>query len=160
MVCFLLSLFYVISLSIIGLNYALLVGIIAGMLTIVPYLGLIIGGTICIITALFQFNEPSSVYLTIAIFLMGHLIESYIITPKLIGEKVGLHPVWIIFILMVGGALFGFWGMFFAIPIGAIIGVIIRSLIKIYLASQIYCEVHNSISYVIPDEGASRRSGI
>ncbi len=137
-VCLILSCFYIISLSILGLNYALLVGLIAGFLAIIPYLGLIIGGMICALVALLQFAELQYVYITLLIFITGHLFESYIITPKLVGEKVGLHPVWVIFSLMAGGALFGFWGMFFAIPIAAILGVIIRSMIKIYLASQLY----------------------
>jgi len=137
-VCLILSCFYIISLSLLGLNYALLVGLIAGFLAIIPYLGLIIGGMICALVALLQFAELQYVYITLAIFIIGHLFESYIITPKLVGEKIGLHPVWVIFSLMAGGALFGFWGMFLAIPIAAILGVIIRSMIKIYLASQIY----------------------
>ena len=119
-------------------SYALLISLIAGFLTIIPYLGFIIGGTLCALVALLQFSELQYMYITLAIFVIGHLLESYIITPKLVGEKVGLHPVWIIFSLMAGGALFGFWGMFFAIPIAAILGVIIRSMIKIYLASMIY----------------------
>ncbi len=137
-VCLMLSLFYVVCLSLLGLNYALLISLIAGFLTIIPYLGFIIGGTLCALVALLQFSELQYMYITLAIFVIGHLLESYIITPKLVGEKVGLHPVWIIFSLMAGGALFGFWGMFFAIPIAAILGVIIRSMIKIYLASMIY----------------------
>ncbi len=87
---------------------------------------------------LLQFAELKYLYITLTIILIGHLLESFVITPKLIGEKVGLHPVWVIFSLMAGGALFGFWGMFFAIPIAAIIGVVVRSLLKIYLASCLY----------------------
>lgn len=137
-VCLILSSFYVICLSILGLKYALLVGIIAGFLAIIPYLGLIIGGTICALVAVLQFSDLTHTYITLGIFLTGHLLESYFITPKLVGEKVGLHPVWLIFSLMAGGCLFGFWGMFFAIPIAAILGVIVRSAIKIYLSSKIY----------------------
>ncbi len=133
-VCLLLALFYIVSLSLVGLDYALLVGIIAGFLAIIPYLGLIIGGLICALVALIQFSDLKHMYITLVIFLFGHLIESYIITPKLVGEKVGLNPVWVIFSIMAGGALFGFWGMFFAVPIAAIVGVIIRSLVmkKLY----------------------------
>lgn len=137
-VCLILSFFYTISLSIIGLKYALLVGIISGFLTIIPYLGLIIGGTICALVSVLQFSDLTYTYMTLAIFLTGHLFESYLITPKLVGDKVGLHPVWLIFSLMAGGCLFGFWGMFFAIPIAAILGVIVRSAIKIYLNSALY----------------------
>ena len=138
MVCLILSIFYVISLSILGLNYSLLIGIIVGFLTIIPYLGLLLGGAICVVVALLQFNEPYYVYAALSIFLVGHLIESCIITPKIVGEKIGLHPVWIIFAIMAGGELFGFWGVFFAIPIAAIIGVIFRSLVRIYLSSHLY----------------------
>lgn len=137
-VCFILSFFYVIALSLLGLNYFLLMGIIAGFLVIIPYIGLVIGSSICALMALLQFSDINYVYITFGIFLLGYLLESYLLTPKLVGEKVGLHPVWIIFALMSGGAIFGFWGMFFSIPVAAIIGVLIRSTIKYYLVSYIY----------------------
>ena len=137
-VCLILSLFYVIGLSAIGLNYALLIGIIIGVLTIIPYIGLVIGLTICSVVALLQFSDWFHIGATLTIFVVGHLLESYFITPKLIGEKIGLHPVWVIFALMSGGALFGFWGLFFAIPVAAIIGVLLRGLLKFYLASDLY----------------------
>ena len=137
-VCLVLSLFYVTSLSLLGLDNALLLGIIMGMLTIIPYLGAIIGFAICIIAALLQFSDSIHTLMTVVIFVIGHVLESSFITPKLIGDKVGLHPVWIIFALMSGGALFGFWGMFFAIPIAAILGVLLRGLLKFYFASDLY----------------------
>jgi predicted PurR-regulated permease PerM len=137
-VCLILSAFYSISLGVIGLNYALLVGIISGFLVIIPYIGVVIGGSICALVAVLQFEQMHQIYLTLAIFVVGHLVESAIITPKLVGDKVGLHPVWIIFALMAGGVLFGFWGMFFAIPMAAILAVIIRSALKIYFSSQLY----------------------
>lgn len=137
-VCMILSLFYVVSLSLLGLEYSLLVGIVAGFLSIIPYVGLIAGGAICTLVALLQFSELSYMYITLVIFVVGHILESCIITPKLVGEKIGLHPVWVIFALMSGGALFGFWGMFLAIPVAAILGVLIRGMIKLYLASYIY----------------------
>lgn len=144
-VCLIMSLFYVISLSILGLNYALLIGIIIGTLTIIPYLGVVIGLAICGIVALLQFSDLMHVYITVAIFVIGHLLEGYYITPKFVGEKVGLHPVWVIFALMAGGALFGFWGMFFAIPVAATIGVLFRCLLKIYFASNLYNKSQSSI---------------
>lgn len=131
-VCLLLSLFYTVSLSIIGLNYALLIGIVIGILTIIPYVGVIIGFSLCSVVAALQFSDWFHVGATMFVFVFGHLLESYIITPKLIGEKIGLHPVWIIFALMAGGMLFGFWGMFLAIPIAAVVGVILRSLLQLY----------------------------
>lgn len=137
-VCLIISLYYVIALSILGVDYALLIGIITGVLIIIPYLGVIIGFIICTIVALLQFSDLTHVYVAIAIFFSGHLLESFIITPKLIGEKVGLHPVWVIFSLMAGGAMFGFWGIFFAIPMAAIVGVLFKCLLKIYFSSSLY----------------------
>jgi predicted PurR-regulated permease PerM len=137
-ICLILSLFYIITLGIMGLNYYLLIGTLIGCLTIIPYLGFILGGTLCIVVALLQYSDIDYIYITLAIFLLGHLLESYILIPKLIGNKVGLHPVWVLFALMTGGVLFGFWGVFFAIPIAAIIAVLVRSALKIYLSSQMY----------------------
>ncbi len=137
-VCLILSFFYVSCMSLIGLQYSLLVGIIAGFLAIIPYLGLILGATICSLVATLQYSDLTYVIITLSFFIGGHILESYIITPKLVGEKVGLHPVWIIFSLMAGGVMFGFWGVFLAIPVAAILGVLIRSLIKIYLVSQFH----------------------
>ncbi|MCT4635960.1 MAG: AI-2E family transporter [Rickettsiales bacterium] len=137
-VCLILSLFYIIGLSIVGLDYALLIGIIIGTLTIIPYLGVALGFIICIMVALLQFSDMFYVFLTMIIFVVGHILESSIITPRLIGSKVGLHPVWIIFALMSGGVLFGFWGMFFAIPVAAVLGVLLKGLLKFYFASNLY----------------------
>lgn len=138
LVCIILSVFYVIALSLMKLDYALLIGIIAGFLTIIPYLGIIIGGILCAVAAGLQFDQLHYIYLALAIFTAGHIVEAFIISPKIIGDKVGLHPVWIIFSLMAAGLLLGFWGIFFAIPLAAIIGVLARSLIKIYFASHLY----------------------
>lgn len=137
-VCLILSSFYIVCLSVLGVDYSLLIGLITGILIIIPYLGVVIGFIICTIVALLQFSDLTHVYVAIAIFFAGHLLESYFVTPKLIGEKVGLHPVWVIFSLMAGGALFGFWGIFFAIPIAAIVGVLFRCLLKVYFTSNLY----------------------
>lgn len=137
-ICILLSIFYIFSLGILGLNYYLLIGLLSGWLTIIPYLGFILGGSLCVIVALLQYSDLNYVYIALAIFLFGHIIEAYILVPKLIGNKVGLHPVWVLFALMSGGVLFGFWGVFFAIPIAAIAAVLIRTALKIYLSSQMY----------------------
>lgn len=137
-VCLIMSVFYCLALNLINLNNALLIGIIIGMLTIIPYLGVIIGFSICAIVALLQFTDLTHVVITIGIFIVGHLLESAFITPRLIGSKVGLHPVWIIFALMSGGALFGFWGVFFAIPVAAVIGVVFKDILRYYFSSSLY----------------------
>lgn len=137
-VCLILSTYYVVCLSLLGVNYALLIGIAAGFLIIIPYLGVIIGFIICSVVSLLQFSELKFVYAAIGIFVSGHILESIFITPKLIGDRVGLHPVWLIFALMAAGTIFGFWGMFFAIPVAAVLGVIVRFFLKFYLASNLF----------------------
>ena len=137
-VCFILAFYYSLTLSLLGLSYSLLLGIFAGLLTMIPFIGFLISLSLALLIAILQFSDMFHIYLTLLIFLFGTSIESYVITPKLVGEKIGLHPVWIIFALMSGGCLFGFIGMFLALPCAAIIGVIVRSIIKVYLASKVY----------------------
>jgi predicted PurR-regulated permease PerM len=136
--CLILSVFYIISLTILGLNNSLLIGIISGFLVIIPYLGLLISIAIGASGSLLQFSDIIYTYIAIAIFIAGHILEGYIISPKLIGEKIGLHPILAIFAIMSGGLIFGFWGTFFAIPVAAILVSIFRSLLAIYLSSNVY----------------------
>ncbi len=137
-VCVIFSIFYSITLSLIGLKFSLLLGIISGFFIIIPYLGFLISLIACSLVTVIQFPNLNFLYVTIAIFIIGNIVEGYFITPKLVGEKVGLHPVWLIFALMSGGCLFGLFGLFLAVPSAAIIGVITKTLIKFYLESNIY----------------------
>ena len=137
-VCLVLALIYSIGLTIVGLKSGLLVGLGAGLISFIPYLGAATGLTVGLSIALFQFNELMPIAIVAGIFLTGQTLESYVLTPRLVGDRVGLHPVWIIFALMAGGALFGFTGMLLAVPVAAVIGVLIRFSIGRYLESPLF----------------------
>lgn len=138
-VCAFLALFYAVALTAGGLKYALLISLAAGILLIIPYAGTFIAGVLAISVALLQFEgELTRVGIIIAIFVVGQMLEGYILTPKLIGTSVGLHPMWIIFGMLAGGALMGFTGVLIAVPVTAIIGVLVRFAVSNYLKSPLY----------------------
>jgi predicted PurR-regulated permease PerM len=137
-VCLVLGLIYGIGLSMIGLKSGLLVGLGAGFISFIPYLGAASGLVVGVGIALFQFPEWMPIFIVAGIFLFGQTLESYVLTPRLVGDRVGLHPVWIIFALMAGGALFGFTGILLAVPMAAVIGVLLRFAITRYLESSLY----------------------
>ena len=137
-VCLLLGLFYGVCLSLIGLDSGLLVGFLSGILSFIPYFGFLTGVILSCLLALVQ-QASASLWIGIGlVFLIGQILESYILTPKLVGNKVGLHPVWVIFSLLAGGALFGFVGVFVAVPVAAIIGVFVRRILKWYRSTPVY----------------------
>ncbi|WP_116130914.1 AI-2E family transporter [Tropicimonas sp. IMCC34043] len=138
-VCFLLGLYYSIALLLAGLDFGLVVGALAGILTFIPYIGSVVGGTLAIGLALFQFwGDWTMIAVVAAIFLSGQMIEGNVLTPKLVGGSVGLHPVWLLMALSVFGALFGFVGLLVAVPVSAVIGVIVRFLIEQYKSGLLY----------------------
>ncbi|MFI4986639.1 MAG: AI-2E family transporter [Alphaproteobacteria bacterium] len=137
-VCLFLGAFYSIGLSLVGLDFGLVVGIGAGILSVIPFVGTVGGFIASVLLALLQFSDWRWVAATAGVFLLGHLIEANFLSPKLIGERVGLHPVWIIFALLAGGALLGFVGVLLAIPVAASIGVLARFGLERYLASPLY----------------------
>jgi predicted PurR-regulated permease PerM len=137
-VCLTLAIFYAVGLTFAGLEFGLLVGIGAGIISFIPYLGAAIGMAVGVGIAFAQYDILGPVIAVAVIFVIGQTAESYYLTPKMVGEKVGLHPVWLIFALMAGGSLFGFLGVLLAIPIAAIIGVLIRFSISRYLESSLY----------------------
>ena len=138
-VCLMLGLYYVIALWLVGLHFALLIGIVAGLITFVPYIGSLTGLLVATSVAVAQFwPEWEWVVGVVAIFLVGQFVEGNILAPKLVGERVGLHPVWLIFAMFAFGYLFGFVGLLLAVPIAAAIGVLVRFGLKRYLASPIY----------------------
>lgn len=138
-VCLILGAYYAITLMLIGLQFGLVVGFIAGMLTFIPYVGALVGGLLAIGLALFQFwGDWLWIVLVAVIFQIGQIVEGNILTPKLVGSSVGLHPVWLIFALTVFGSLFGFVGMLVAVPVAAAIGVIVRFMIGQYRGSRLY----------------------
>lgn len=138
-VCLILGTYYAIALMIVGLQFGLVVGFIAGLVTFIPYLGALIGGALAIGLALFQFwGDWVSIGLVAGIFVVGQVVEGNILTPKLVGNSVGLHPVWLILALSVFGAAFGFVGMLVAVPVAASIGVIARFAVGQYKSSLLY----------------------
>jgi len=152
-VCLILGFYYGISLSILGLNFGFLIGMATGILTFIPYIGLIAGALTGLLVAFFQYgNDPKHILMVGAIFLFGHLAESNIITPKIVGEKIGVHPAWLIFSLLAGGALLGFLGVIIAVPMTAIIGVLVRFAVDQYEHSSYYIRNRNPGHLQQPDD--------
>ncbi len=137
-VCIILGIFYAISLTALGLNYGFLIGFLTGIFSFIPYFGVFLGMFIGVVVAIFQFNSLIQILIILSVFIIGQFIEGNFITPKLVGNKVGVHPAIIIFALLSGGSLFGFIGILFAIPAVAVIGVLIRFVIKKYLQSKYF----------------------
>ncbi len=138
-VCLILGAYYAIALMLVGLQFGLVVGFIAGLITFIPYLGALIGGALAIGLGLFQFwGDWVSLGLVAGIFVLGQVIEGNILTPRLVGSSVGLHPVWLIFALSVFGTLFGFVGMLVAVPVAAALGVLTRFGVSQYTQSRLY----------------------
>lgn len=138
MVCFILAGFYAIGLTVAGLDFGLIVGLIAGFLSFIPYVGSLVGLFLSVGLALAQFDSFVDVAIVAAVFFVGQAVEGNFLTPKLVGEKVGLHPVWVMFALLAGGALFGFVGVLLAVPVAAIVGVGVRFAIAQYRLSPYY----------------------
>jgi predicted PurR-regulated permease PerM len=137
-VMLLMSVYYVLALWLAGLEFALPIGIVAGMLVFVPYLGMITGLILATLAAAMQFTEFSSVVLVWAVFGAGQLLEGMAITPRLVGKRVGLHPLAVIFALLAFGQLFGFFGLLLALPLSAILLVALRYARAWYLSSTMY----------------------
>ncbi len=139
LVCLLLGGFYAIGLSLAGLNFGLLIGILAGLLSFIPYVGSITGFLLSIGVALVQFwPDYLNIALVAAIFAAGQFLEGNILQPRLVGRSVGLHPVWLMFALFAFGSLFGFVGLLVAVPLAAAVGVLVRFALRQYLQSSFY----------------------
>ncbi|OJY27499.1 AI-2E family transporter [Gemmobacter sp. LW-1] len=138
-VCLILGTFYAVALMLAGLNYGIVVGAIAGAVTFIPYVGAIIGGALAMGLALFQFwGDWLQIGIVAGIFALGQFLEGNVITPKLVGNSVGLHPVWLLFALSAFGSVFGFVGMLVAVPVAAALGVLARFAIDQYKQSRLY----------------------
>ena len=137
-VMLLMSVYYVLVLWLVGLEFALPIGIVAGMLVFVPYLGMITGLILATLAAVMQFTEFSNVVLVWAVFGAGQLLEGMAVTPWLVGKRVGLHPLAVIFALLAFGQLFGFFGLLLALPLAAILLVALRYGKAWYLSSTMY----------------------
>ncbi len=137
-VCLILAAYYAVGLSLAGLDFGLVIGLVAGLLSFVPYVGAIVGLLLSVGLALVQFDAWLPIAIVAAVFVLGQVVEGNFLTPKLVGESVGLHPVWIIFALLAGGTLFGFVGLLLAIPAAAVVGVGVRFGLGRYLASAYF----------------------
>lgn len=138
-VCLILGTYYAAALMLAGLQFGLIVGFIAGLITFIPYVGALVGGSLALGLALFQFwGDWLQIAIVGLIFVFGQVIEGNFLTPKLVGNSVGLHPVWLLLSLSVFGSLFGFVGMLVAVPVAAALGVIARFATRQYLDSRLY----------------------
>ncbi len=138
-VCLILGTYYALALMLVGLQFGLVIGAFAGIITFIPYVGALLGGALAIGLALFQFwGDWLSIGMVAGVFMLGQVIEGNVLTPKLVGSSVGLHPVWLIFALSVFGMLFGFVGMLVAVPVAASLGVIARFVLERYKTSRLY----------------------
>lgn len=138
-VCIILGAFYAIALTAVGLNYGLLVGLVTGLLAFIPVVGWVLGLVTATGIAVVQFwPETLPIALVIAVFLAGQALDAGFLSPNIVGSKIGLHPVWLIFSLFVFSYLFGIVGMLVAVPVSAAVAVLIRYGLKLYLSSALY----------------------
>jgi predicted PurR-regulated permease PerM len=138
--CGVLALFYAVGLQLVGLELGLIVGLMAGVLSFIPYVGSLTGFIVGVLLAAAQFGTWQGVGLIVAVFVVGQIVEGYIIYPRLLGNRVELHAVWVIFALFAGGIAFGFLGVLLAVPIAAAIGVVARYWLRRYLESPLYLD--------------------
>jgi predicted PurR-regulated permease PerM len=137
-VCLLLGIFYAVGLTLAGLNYGLLVGFFTGILSFIPYLGMVVGAGAGLAIAVFQFGDWQMVGIVAGIFVLGQFLEGNFVSPILVGDRVGLHPVWVILAVLAGGALYGVTGVLLSIPVAAAMGVLLRLALDRYLAGPFY----------------------
>lgn len=138
LVCLALGIIYSIGLSLTGLKYGATIGIIAGFLSFVPYVGSTFVLVTSTILAFIQFDSMWDIGPVLLVFIVGQTLEGYVLTPKLVGDRVGLHPVWILFAILAGGSLLGFVGVLIAVPVAAIVGVLVRFFLRHYRSSRYY----------------------
>jgi predicted PurR-regulated permease PerM len=138
MVMFALSLIYSVGLTLVGIEFGVLIGMGAGLLSIVPYLGSIVGVLVAAGAAIFQFHDVFHLVMVLLVFGVGQSAEGMYLTPKLVGDQIGLHPVVVIFAVLAGGQLFGFLGILLALPVAAALNVLVRHVHKKYRQSDLY----------------------
>ena len=137
--CLILGAYYAVALTLTGLNFGFLIGFITGLVSFIPYVGWLTGIIVAGAVAIAQFwPSATPIAIVFGIFLIGQVLESYVLAPNLVGAKIGLHPVWLMFALLAFGYLFGFVGLLVAIPLAAAIGVLCRFALRQYLASPLY----------------------
>ncbi len=139
LVCGILGAYYAGGLTLAGLNFGLLIGVVSGFLTFIPYVGSVTALVVSFAVALAQFYPDwGHIFIIVGVVLFGQFLEGNVLSPKLVGESTGLHPVWLIFALLAFGYLFGFVGLLLAVPIASAIGVLMRFAVRRYRASALY----------------------
>jgi predicted PurR-regulated permease PerM len=131
---------YSVGLWLVGLELALLIGMLAGLVSFVPYLGFIVGILAAGLAALMQFGDLLPLLYVVIVFMVGQAVEGMLLTPLLVGEKIGLHPVAVIFAVLAGGQLFGFFGILLALPVASVVMVLLRYTHERYVGSSLYSE--------------------
>lgn len=153
--CIIQAIYYGIGLSLIGLNFGLLIGLFTGMISFIPYVGSTVGLLLAVGVALVQFGaDYFQIGIVLAFFFSGQFIEGNILQPKLIGSSVGLHPVWLMFALFAFGAMFGFLGVLIAVPAAAAVGVLVRFALRRYLDSDLYDNVPSPL--IVPPRSVKK----
>lgn len=138
LVCMFLALFYALGLWLVGLNYGLIIGLLTGFFSFIPYIGMALGMCIGLAVAAFQFQDLVMVGLVAGVFALGQFIEGNLISPRIVGDRIHLHPVWIIFAVLAGTVLFGFLGTLLAVPVAGVVGVLVRFALARYHTSGLY----------------------
>ncbi len=138
LVCLFLAVFYSLGLWVVGLQYGLIIGLLTGLFSFIPYIGMAVGFCIGVVVAAFQFQDLWRVALVAAVFGLGQFIEGNLVTPRLVGARIRVHPVWLIFAVLAGAALFGLLGAFLAVPVAGVLGVFVRFGLERYRASTWY----------------------
>jgi predicted PurR-regulated permease PerM len=138
MVCLFLALFYALGLWLVGLRYGLIIGLLTGLFSFIPYIGMAIGMCVGLAVAAFQFQDLIMIGLVAGVFALGQFIEGNLISPRIVGDRIHLHPVWMIFAVLAGTVLFGFLGTLVAVPVAGVIGVLVRFGLGRYHASRLY----------------------
>jgi len=152
-----LGLIYTGGLMLVGLDLAVLIGLLAGIVGFVPYLGIVIGGGAALIAAAVQFQDWFHPGMVLLVFIVGQMLEGFVLTPWLVGDRVGLHPVAVIFAILAGGQLFGFLGVLLALPVAAVLMVVVRWAHERYMVSALYgaADAGAAASAAAPPEAAS-----
>lgn len=155
LMCILLAAWYGIMLSVIGLDFGLVVGIGAGLISFIPYIGTIVGIGAAVGIALAQYAQWWPIVGVLAIFLVGQVVQDYVLYPKFLGDRIGLHPAWVLFALFAGGTLLGFTGVLLSIPAAAVVGVLARHGVSRYRSSGLFGDSSGRVSAgETPREGA------
>lgn len=138
LVCLIMAAYYAAALSIAGLQYGAAVGLVAGILTFIPYIGAFIGALLTVMLSFIQFPDFWQAMIPIGLFFLGQSVEGNVLTPRLVGRGIGLHDVWVLFAVLAGGAIAGFLGVLVAVPVAAVIGVAVRHAVRRYRETRYY----------------------